>query len=129
MSGMDCQSSINSVIDYEVSLFDRAEIAGAYRSICAMLLLRTATIVRKPTRFRNTEQQQKRTAKLWVERESEGVITFREACAAIDADPKQMKRDILALVCSEPIKPINQTKPAYVFGRKDESCCETANVS
>ena len=118
-----------AVIDYEVGLFDKSEIAGAYRSICAMLLLRTATVVRKRTRYRNMETQQKAAARRWVESENEGAITFREACAAIDIEPNQMRKDILALVRSEPSNAIIKKKPAFVFGRQfNEPSCETETV-
>jgi len=128
LSGMD--KSLEAVIDYEVSLFDKGEIAGAYRSICAMLLLRTATVVRKGTRFRKMETMQKSAAKRWVQAGNEGVITFREACAAIDVEPDQMREDILRIVQSEASQTINRVRPTYVFGRlENESCCETTAVT
>ena len=120
MSGTD--KSLEAVIDYEVSLFDKSEIAGAYRSICAMLLLRTATVVRKHTRFRNMETQQKASAKRWVQAGDEGVITFREACAAIDVEPDQMRSDILR-GCKSNQESINKVRPTYIFGRADDETC------
>lgn len=121
------EPALEAVIDYEVGLFDKSEIAGAYRSVCAMLLLRTATVVKKPTRFRNEETLQKKTARRWVEHGDEGVITFREACAAIDADPEQMRADILARVRSDYPPPAT---PQYVFGRKgNETGRKTATAN
>lgn len=120
--------ALDAVIDYEVSLFDRTEIAGAYRSICAMLLLRTANVVLRPARTRNMEAQQKKTAKEWLQGKV-GVITFDEACHAINVDPSLMRRQILDRVRESRPIPKKRPFPSYVFGRKpDEHCSEIAAV-
>lgn len=120
--------ALDAVIDYEVSLFDRTEIAGAYRSICAMLLLRTANVVLRPARTRNMEAQQKKTAREWLQG-NRGIITFEEACQAIDVDPSSMRRQMLDRVREHQYLPKKRPFPSHVFGRQsDEHCTEVAAV-
>lgn len=109
--------ALDAVIDYQVSLFDRTEIAGAYRSLCAMLLLRTASILMKPIRERNIEAQQKKAAKEWLAEGRIGVITFDEACYAIDVDPASMRSQILERVQRRQSVMKKRPYPSYVFGR------------
>ncbi len=111
---------LEKVIEYEVSLLDRTEIAGAYRSICAMLLLRTATVVSKPARERNLETSQKRTAERWMNGQV-GVITFEEACRAIDVDPTVLRKQIenYAENCIRNRSEAN-TQPDVIFGRQSD---------
>lgn len=122
-------SALDAVIDYQVGLFDKTEIAGAYRSLCAMMLLRTANIVLRPIRERNMEAQQKKTAKEWLAG-GVGVITFEEACYAIDVDPNVMRSQMLERVQRSQMIEKKRPYPSYVFGRKplheSESLAEPA---
>lgn len=120
--------ALDAVIDYEVSLFDRTEIAGAYRSICAMLLLRTANVFLRPARARNQEAQQKKTAREWLQGKV-GIITFDEACQAIDVDPEMMRQKMLERASKHQFLPKKRPFPTHVFGRQaDEHCPEVAAV-
>lgn len=126
MCGME--PALAAVIDYEVSLFDRSEIAGAYRSICAMMLLRSAAALGKGCRDRNQEAKQKKQAERWVTSGNTGVITFDEACRAIDCEPETM-RDQMIRHKNAKSKPQEPAKPQFVFGRESYDGREVASVA
>lgn len=115
---MSNNNSLAAVIDYEVECCDREEIEGAWRSLCAMMLLRTANVLGKPKcSHRKQEVVQRSTARQWVSGKV-GVITFEEACHGIDLSP-ELTREMLERHAREGYAAsINRTNPnKRVFGR------------
>jgi len=81
------------------------EIEGGYRRLCASLLVSSAYALAENTRgiqpdrrrpvapFLRQVRRQREVAREWVEG-GIGVLTFEEACLAIDVEPDRMRADL-----------------------------------
>lgn len=87
--------ALSQCVDLELKDRSAEEIACAYRALCAALLLRTAMMAKAKTPERKVELDQKRTAMGWVGG-GHGVVTFEDACEALDLVPDSARRAILA---------------------------------
>lgn len=125
---MSKNNSLEAVIDWEVECCDRHEIEGAWRSLCAMMLLRTATVLGKPgCSSRKQEVVQRSTARQWLGGKV-GVITFEEACHGIDLSPEQTRNLLEQHARVGYAASINRTNPnKVVFGKRLDECfsCRT----
>lgn len=113
------QKVIDQIIDLELEQRESDEIAAAYRAICAMLIVKSATTTSKPSRLRKMEATQKIAARDWLQGGS-GLITFEEACEALDVDPDMARRGIDAHAEAAERGAINKTAVSSrrtVFGR------------
>lgn len=95
-----------------IELGDRSsvEIAGAYRALCAAILLRTAMVARAKTPPRKQDVDQKRTAIKWVAG-GRGLITFEEACSALEMNPDRARNSIRKYVSGGCGGSINKGRP------------------
>lgn len=111
------------MIDIELADRSAQEIAGAYRALCCMILLRTVQAVGKTVmamRERKIEVRQKRAAERWV-RGRVGTLPFESVCEAFDMDPGVARSKILSHAISEggqPISRVTRHPSCPVFGRR-----------
>lgn len=113
------QAVIDQIIDLELEQRDSDEIAAAYRAICAMLIVKSATTTSRPSRLRKIEAKQKIAAQNWL-LGGQGLITFEEACEALDVDPGRARKGIQAHAEAVERGAINKTAVSShrtVFGR------------
>lgn len=87
-------SALGQCIEMELAERSPAEIACAYRALCCTMLLRTAMAARAKTPPRKIEVDQKRTAIAWT-KEKMGVISFEDACFALDLSVNRARKAIL----------------------------------
>lgn len=81
---------VDQIVDIELSERSGVEIYGAYQSICAMLMLRTAMVVGRKTPPRKEEIDQRQVAVQWLEG-GHGVLSFEGVCEALDIDPDRAR--------------------------------------
>ena len=114
------------MIDIELSDRSPQEIAGSYRALCCMILLRTVQAVGKTVlamRERKIEVRQKRAAERWV-RGKVGTLPFEAVCEAFDFDPDFARDRVLRHAISEGGKPISRVTrhpSCPVFGRRPDA--------
>lgn len=128
---MGSESALEQVVDYELADRSRAEIACAYRALCAAVLLRTAMVVRAKAPPRKVEIDQQKTAVRWVAG-SHGVLRFSDCCEALDMDPGRAREAIGRYARSRGESPINRLcrKPhsRMVFGKKRYASSERSRT-
>jgi hypothetical protein len=113
--------ALDAIVDAGLEKLSRGELEAGYRAVCAMVLYRTAVVASNPAPPRRQEIDAKVTAKRWLAGDR-GVITFPEACSAVDIDPDIARRKIE--VYADPDSPSaisrRRRKPRnhFVFGRK-----------
>lgn len=78
-----------------VTLEDRTaeELAGAYRALCAMMLLHTAQSFRKARLSCNEDVYRRKAARQWV-RGACGAISFPECCEVLGLNVRKAKQAI-----------------------------------
>lgn len=89
--------ALDQVIDQQLADISTKEIAGAYRSICGMMLVQTVVAFRKGAIHRNEDAEAKRWARKWVEGEA-GTISFAECCEVLNLDIERARRAIQSVV-------------------------------
>lgn len=104
---------LEKVIDQQVQSLAPNEIAGAWRALCGMMLVHTASAFRKKARHRKEEVIASASAKKWVGG-SMGRISFDECCDALDLDTNKAKKAMREFADVEKSKPISRV----VFGVK-----------
>lgn len=83
--------ALDQLIDEQIAHLLPAEIAGAYKALCAMVLIQTAVSYR--TRVRKKEDAwNRRTAQRWLIDGDSGAITFAEACEACEVTQAAAKQ-------------------------------------
>lgn len=76
---------LDAVIEEQLHGLSRQEIAGAYRSLCGMMLCQTAVAFRKRAILRKDDATARRLSREWVKTNS-GLLTFRECCEVLNLD-------------------------------------------
>lgn len=104
---------LEKVIDQQVQSLAPNEIAGAWRALCGMMLVHTASAFRKKARHRKEEVVASASAKKWVGG-SMGRISFDECCDALDLDMNKAKKAMREFADVQRSKPISRV----VFGVK-----------
>jgi hypothetical protein len=112
--------AMEQVIDAELSPFNRDELAGIWRSLCAMMLLRTANLLHCHHHDRKQNATQRQTALRWMNNGT-GIITFRSACETLELDEEYAKTGLLRHAETRAKPPINREKSGLIFG-KYEPC-------
>lgn len=108
------RQSIEAVIDWELDCCAREELEYAWRSLCAMMLVRTASSLGRSASRRKSDALQKKTAKSWLEG-GVGMVTFESACCAVDLCPDNTREAIRDHAETARNNAINNTQ--VVFGR------------
>ena len=104
------------VIDEELEFLNRQELEGIWRSLCAMMLLRTANLLHVGHHDRKQNAVQKQTAMRWL-RDDTGIITFSAACEGLDMDRDKVRTGLLKHAETRPERSINTGTPGLRFGK------------
>lgn len=108
------------VIDEELSVLNPEELAGIWRSLCAMMMLRTANLLHCHHWGRKQNVCQRMSALRWMDG-GVGIITFSNACETLDLDEEYAKKGLLRHAESRVTPPINRESSGLIFG-KYEPC-------
>ena len=120
------------VINQELDGLNREELEGSWRSLCAMMLLRTANLLHIAHTNRKQNCIQRSTALRWMQSSDAGVITFSAACETLNMDMRRVRDGILAHAETRKPTPINRVSSGLLFGKhlpchqrptKSEPCC------
>lgn len=79
---------LDQVIEAQLADLSTPEIAGAYRSLCGMMLALTAIAYRRRKVHRKDEVYSRSAARQWVQGKH-GVISFEEACEVLNLDTER----------------------------------------
>jgi len=82
---------MDQVIEAQLSSLSTPEIAGAYRSLCGMMLALTAISFRRRKVSRKDEIENRSAARKWVS-SRDGVITFGEVCEVLNLDSDRARQ-------------------------------------
>lgn len=99
--------ALSQCLDLELAERSAVEVAAAYRALCGALLLRTASAARSKMPPRKIEVDQRRTALAWAGGRR-GVITFEEACDALDMRPERAREAIERYACQGGVTAISK---------------------
>lgn len=108
--------ALAQVINAELSQLNGDELAGIWRSLCAMMLLRTANLLHIYHSDRKQKACQRQAALRWVEGGT-GIITFSAACESLDMDEEWTKKGLLRHAESRPKAPINKESSGLLLGK------------
>jgi hypothetical protein len=103
------------VIEQEIAEFGRDELAGIWRSLCAMMMLRTANLLHCYHQGKKQKAAQQRTALRWLEG-GVGTITFSSACETLDLDEEYAKAGLLRHAGTRTKPSINMEESGPAFG-------------
>ena len=115
MEGED-DPALAQVINAELSQLNGDELAGVWRSLCAMMLLRTANLLHGQLSDRKQVACQRQAALRWMDGGT-GVITFAAACECLDMDEDQIKKGMLRHAETRAKPSINKESPGLIFGK------------
>ena len=107
---MNLTGALDQIIDEQLDHATPAELAGAYRALCGMMLVYSALAFRKRHINRNDDAYQKNAAKNWLA-SGGGVLTFPECCEAWDMNAGRAEKAIRECVPRHSTLPINRGKP------------------
>ena len=120
---------LGQVIEEELELLTRDELIGCWRSLCAMILLRTANVLTGQVLPPKEQASARRDARAWLDGEN-AVVPFRVVAEELDLDPEWLRKKMLDHVQNSRGWPINKAGIARaVFGRnpwdlpKKSECC------
>lgn len=112
----------SQVIDEELDALSPHELEGCWRSLCAMMLLRTANLLTSQMLSRKEFAIQRRAAREWIDGKMRGVITFQAACEALDLEEECVRRGLFLHAESGNWEAINKMGlRRHVFGKLHES--------
>lgn len=98
-------------IDEELSSLNRHEIEGAWRSLCAMMLWRTANLLTCKFTGHQEFASQRSSALRWIEGQRVGVVTFNVACETLNMNSDEVRQGLIRHAETADIWPINKTVP------------------
>lgn len=114
---LDACPTMAQVIDLELDELSRDELEGGWRSLCAMMLLRTTNLLTAHALGNNDFVHQKQSALRWLESDT-GAITFTTACDSLDLEPAIVRNKMRLHADNRLPWPINNAgQPRRVFGR------------
>jgi len=112
---------MSQVIDLELDELSREELEGGWRSLCAMMLLRTTNLLTAQMLGNNDFVHQRQSALRWLEVDA-GAITFTVACDSLDLEPAVVRKKMQLHADQRLPWPINSAgQPRRVFGRGPQS--------
>jgi len=106
--------SLEKLIDWEIDACAREEIEYAWRSLCATMLMRTASCLSRSANRRKSDVLQKKTATNWLEG-GVGLITFELACDGVDMNSDELRSQIFSHARQAKNEAINKSR--VVFGK------------
>jgi|688.fasta_scaffold22304_10 hypothetical protein len=98
-------------IDESLDELNRHEIEGGWRSICAMMLWRTANLLTCKFTGHQDFARQRVAALQWINGKSVGIVTFHTACEALNMDADEVREGLIRHAETANIWPINKTVP------------------
>ena len=107
------------LVDEELAELPRDVVEGAFRSICAAMLLRTMTLFSTANSTTKERIYHKAAASDWLFRGG-GVITYQEACGACSISTQHFKDAVVEYADNPSSRPNNRyrvTPNRQVFGR------------
>lgn len=104
------QTQVAKVIDAQVESLRQDEIAGAWRALCGLMLVITASSMRRRARHRKDDVLSQRTARQWLD--GGGVVSFAECCECLDIDSDRARDALHSIAAARAGKP----KSRVVFG-------------
>lgn len=116
MEALAVDPAAERVIDEELEFLNRDELEGIWRSLCAMMLLRTANLLHVGHHDRKQNAIQKQTAVRWIQGDT-GIITFSAACEGLDMDREVVRRGLFRHAETRTERPINKGTPGLIFGK------------
>jgi len=108
--------ALAQVINQELSRLNGDELAGIWRSLCAMMLLRTANLLHSQQSHHKQVACQRQSALRWMEGGA-GIITFSAACECLDMDEDSIKKVLLRHAESRTKPSINRESSGLTSGR------------
>lgn len=118
---------MEQVIDEELAPLNGDELAGIWRSLCAMMLLRTANLLHCNHWDRKQNACQRQTAMRWMESDT-GIITFSSACETLDLEPEWAKTGLLRHAETRAKPSINRESSGLIFGKyQHHAICRPKN--
>lgn len=108
--------AMEQVIDAELAGLNREELEGVWRSLCAMMLLRTANLLHCNHFDRKQNATQRQTAMRWM-RQDTGIIPFSAACETLDMDAEYVRNGLLRHAETRGARPINRASSGLIFGK------------
>lgn len=83
--------ALDQTIDEQIAHLLPAEIAGAYKALCTMVMIQTAVAYR--TRVAKKEDAwNRRTAQRWLADGECGVLSFADCCVACDVSEDEARQ-------------------------------------
>jgi hypothetical protein len=83
--------ALDQVIESQLEGISTQEIAGAYRSLCGMMMTATAVAFRKRAILRKDDVAARSTARSWVNGKR-GLLTFGECCEVLNLDIERARK-------------------------------------
>lgn len=117
--------ALAQVIDFQLEERTGVELSSAYRALCCAMLIHTAQILTAKQTTRKDYVKMRAAAKGWKDG-GKGVLTFEQACDAIDLCPRLVVERLDAYVSSKASGPIitsgkyggnKRPRRHYVFGK------------
>lgn len=102
-------NSLDQVIEAQLVNLSSAEIAGAYRALCGMMLTLTAISYRRRRVWCKDEVRGRQAAREWIDGRH-GVISFTEACEELNLDTDRAREALKSTSVSQDTKPKNRVE-------------------
>lgn len=103
-------------VDLELAVLTPQEIEGAYRSLCAAMLLRAAQELSQ-AQLTKSRIEARHITRAWLFKDW-GLITFEEACEACDVDRRWFIDSIVEAADAAPARTRPPRPNRCVFGRR-----------
>jgi len=93
---MQASDPLDKVIEEQLSGISTEEIAGAYRSLCGMMLVQTVVAFRKRAITRKDDAWARRVARRWLA-SKHGILTFAECCEVMNLDMDRARKALYSV--------------------------------
>lgn len=110
------------LIDEDLSELNRHEIEGAWRSICAMMLWRTANLLTCKFTGNKDFAYQRSSAMRWIDGRNVGIVSFDAACECLNLDAVAVREGLIRHAETAGVWPINKATPQQPLGRPTDEC-------
>lgn len=107
---------LEKLIDEQVASLRADEIAGAWRALCGLMLVISASSLRRRARHRKDDVVAARSSLNWLDMDC-GVVSFRECCACLDIDTERARSALRSLAAGAD----GPTRSRVVFGVKSHA--------
>jgi hypothetical protein len=104
------------LIDEDLAELDRHEIEGAWRSLCAMMLWRTANLLTCKFTGNKDFAYQRSSALRWIDGRNVGTVSFDAACETLDLDAAFVREGLIRHADTAGLWAINKATPQHPSG-------------